>query len=544
MTQTYDVFLCYNPEDQSEVAKIAKGLKAAGLKPWFDLLEMWPGSSWQVTLEEMARSVKTIAVCVGPSGVGPWENSEVYALTREFIDRKSPVIPVILPGGYAPNLPQFFQGLQLVDFREKEPDPLAQLIWGITGNDGLDEGPILLEEIQLVNFRCFKDVKFSFGGGSFLGGIWNCVVGVNGAGKSSLLEAACLLLMGKNESRQLGENRLKRMCRNEDGSTYNARLLARIRQGTRRFSLSLDINRNGLEESQSSNMEKLWDQLGERMILSYGPTRNITEYRDTRYSSLSDNMQRQMTLFDPLAQMADVSVLLPDEKSDPGPVPKMLASLLDGILEDFDIQTEVCGSNLSFTMNGANITAVDLPDGFRSLASFLADLCTAWTQKSPKKAASGDPKEMEGIVLIDEIDLHLHAKLQRTIVPQLRKCLPKIQWIVTTHSPLVISGFDKNELILLDRREPGGVLSLKRQVLGMPVEQIYQWLMETKTRSPFIEDQLALVNGKRERRPEDDLVDEDVVASLLDESIELEEKEPSDRAAIRKAMLDKLDLDL
>jgi len=59
-------------------------------------------------------------------------------------------------------------------------------------------------------------------------------------------------------------------------------------------------------------------------------------------------------------------------------------------------------------------------------------------------------KETEGVVLIDEIDMHLHPKWQQSIINDLKTTFPKIQFIITTHSPFIIQSLKSNELISLD----------------------------------------------------------------------------------------------
>ena len=94
---------------------------------------------------------------------------------------------------------------------------------------------------------------------------------------------------------------------------------------------------------------------------------------------------------------------------------------------------------MRFATQGAQLSVVDLPDGFRATLAWLADLCLAWySAASPADRATG-LSTLRATVLIDEIDLHLHPKLQRTLVPRLREKLPGVQWIVTTHSPLVLA---------------------------------------------------------------------------------------------------------
>jgi len=71
---------------------------------------------------------------VGGAGVGPWQEQELNAFLREFVARRSPVIPVLLPDAPAtPKLPVFLRAMTWVDFRVAEPDPFERLIWGITG---------------------------------------------------------------------------------------------------------------------------------------------------------------------------------------------------------------------------------------------------------------------------------------------------------------------------------------------------------------------------------------------------------------------------
>jgi hypothetical protein len=73
---------------------------------------------------------------VGSSGLGPWQEQEVYAFLREFINRGCPVIPTLLtdaPQQPEPDLPVLLQDKTWVDFRQPDPDPMGQLIWGITG---------------------------------------------------------------------------------------------------------------------------------------------------------------------------------------------------------------------------------------------------------------------------------------------------------------------------------------------------------------------------------------------------------------------------
>jgi predicted ATP-binding protein involved in virulence len=94
-----------------------------------------------------------------------------------------------------------------------------------------------------------------------------------------------------------------------------------------------------------------------------------------------------------------------------------------------------------------------MSSGEKSLLILVSDLARRLALATP---LSNDPlKEGQGIVLIDEIDLHLHPRWQRKVIGKLQEIFPKIQWVVTTHSPLVISNYDTtpNQILILTEEE-------------------------------------------------------------------------------------------
>jgi WD40 repeat protein len=133
-TGDFDVFLCHNSKDKPQVMAIGERLKERGILPWLDVWEIPPGKRWQQELRRAIKSVKTVAVFIGPSGAGPWQELEVESLLGEFARRGKPIIPVIMEGRQgSPRLPAFLSAWHKVDMRESTPDPFEQLIWGITG---------------------------------------------------------------------------------------------------------------------------------------------------------------------------------------------------------------------------------------------------------------------------------------------------------------------------------------------------------------------------------------------------------------------------
>ena len=130
----FDVFLCYNTADKVKAKSIAGALRKQGIQPWFDEWELRPGLPWQRALEKQISGIRAAVVFIGKSGIGPWQDVEQAALIRQFVRRGCPVIPTILPDCVdIPEFPLFLQGMPWVDFRASDPDPMQQLIWGITG---------------------------------------------------------------------------------------------------------------------------------------------------------------------------------------------------------------------------------------------------------------------------------------------------------------------------------------------------------------------------------------------------------------------------
>jgi hypothetical protein len=133
--QEFDVFLCHNSRDKAEVKTVGLRLMERGVKPWLDEWELRPGMRWQPRLEEQVRQVKSAAVFVGADGIGPWQSEEIGAFLSACVRRGIPVIPVLLSSAPSePELPVFLEERTWVDFRKAEPEPMEQLIFGVTGH--------------------------------------------------------------------------------------------------------------------------------------------------------------------------------------------------------------------------------------------------------------------------------------------------------------------------------------------------------------------------------------------------------------------------
>lgn len=131
--------------------------------------------------------------------------------------------------------------------------------------------------------------------------------------------------------------------------------------------------------------------------------------------------------------------------------------------------------------NGKPLTVNQLSDGEKCLIALVGDLARRLAIANPVR---NNPLEGEGIVLIDEIDLHLHPKWQRMIVPKLMEVFPHCQFILSTHSPHVITHVHPENLAVLRQTDTGMVAERPLESYGKTVERILEDLMGLSTTRP------------------------------------------------------------
>lgn len=123
----YDIFLSRDGRDAAQISAFADELTRAGAALWFDARDLRPGLLWKEGAQEGAANSRTMAACVGASGVGQWDIPELRAIMDDFLKRQRPVIVVFLPG--CPEnlpIPSFLRQAAQCDARQGLNDPNAR----------------------------------------------------------------------------------------------------------------------------------------------------------------------------------------------------------------------------------------------------------------------------------------------------------------------------------------------------------------------------------------------------------------------------------
>jgi predicted ATPase len=122
---------------------------------------------------------------------------------------------------------------------------------------------------------------------------------------------------------------------------------------------------------------------------------------------------------------------------------ELLEEMFYELLEK-NVEIKVEGSGVTFKEKGTYLTFDQLSEGYKSIIIFVSDLL----YRLNKNAGGGKKTtDLKGVVLLDEIDLHLHPKWQRIIIGKLRKLFPNVQFISTTHSPTIIQGASEDAIM-------------------------------------------------------------------------------------------------
>jgi predicted ATPase len=214
-------------------------------------------------------------------------------------------------------------------------------------------------------------------------------------------------------------------------------------------------------------------------LVGYGATRRVelSERFDpfSRDKARSPRYARVAGLFEDQVTLVPLASWLPAFKQENKGRYTQLVNLINKLLPEncrlADLQSIPDKQpDYLFEMNGTRVPFSALSDGFKAYIGWVGDMLYHVYMNSPKKKKL---VENHGVVLIDEIDLHLHPAWQRTVLPTLSTALPNVQFIVTTHSPLVVGSLEAANLFVLEQTDKGAIVTQRpEKVHGASAEQI------------------------------------------------------------------------
>lgn len=339
-----------------------------------------------------------------------------------------------------------------------------------------------IERLEVENFRGFEERTFEFGPGM------NVFVGDNGAGKTSVIRAARIALSEWLCS--IG------MFTHEDQARYFEESDVRHEM---RYVDELGMNQYDAVDRATVTV----DVSGLRYNIPYPSTWKVHRYRDGDFASINSPTEIAHRIADrrtkgeggnvPLVTYFGVDRFKMEERSpdslptwrdgyegaldrgtdlgavsrwfrdqrlvqadrgEPSEMYRTISAVMKDLIPgmtDLRYHSSVSGLRATFE-SGQKVAVRHLSDGFRTSVAMFADLATRIAILNPSLGENA-LKETPGVVLIDELDLHLHPKWQRRIANDLTRTFPNIQFITTTHSPQIISEIDEGNVYLL--REDG-----------------------------------------------------------------------------------------
>ena len=144
-------------------------------------------------------------------------------------------------------------------------------------------------------------------------------------------------------------------------------------------------------------------------------------------------------------------------------------------------------------IDGREVESANLSDGYKRLANMVTDLAFRCALLNQGIFGEEACLNTEGTVLIDEIDLHLHPTLQSVVIKGLQNAFPKLQFIITTHAPMVMTSIpigDENKIIKLEFNPEKGYTAKEIETYGLDASTLIQTVLGIIPRSKEVDDRL------------------------------------------------------
>ena len=358
-----------------------------------------------------------------------------------------------------------------------------------------------IKSLKLENFRSAKDLELK------LDKKINVFAGVNGVGKTTILDASAILLF--ELARKISENPTPSRFKNKDinniAQTSSISML--LEENNEEYEIKLGIGKttnNFLEYSVNllKSIDKIILDITKNPLeiniplFAYYPvdrTVNTTpidvqnEYNFSildAYENCLDNATSFKSFFQWFRVREDLEnensrrakALILDEQLD------FVRHALDIFMPQFtDIHIQRNPLRMVARKNDELVYINQLSDGEKCLFALIGDLARRLAIANPMRE---NPLDGEGIVLIDEIDLHLHPTWQQIIIPQLLKTFPNCQFIISTHSPHVLTHVEADKVFLVQNTKDGLEANHPIEMYGKTSESILKSFMGLETTRP------------------------------------------------------------
>ena len=368
---------------------------------------------------------------------------------------------------------------------------------------------MILTSLHLKNLRAFDEAKFEFQRGV------NLLVGINGVGKSTVLDALRVALSHIGQKFDAPRSR-KLTFKSEDIQSGQDELSIRLefkagdfpfrfemlrpreryvpdpeREGEVRRQTIYRPNRAVLKPSPKRLPEQLDFEQTQPLAIYFSPRRSLASMAAPSKQSLRGGraaafanalLPRELRLREFIEWWLAREKLAEEGNTAAHIHRGVLNYAVRTFLDDCD-NLRVEKDPVPTLLIDKDRTTLDvhqLSDGERSILALVLDITRRLVQLAPL-----DPEAAyngSAIVLIDELDLHLHPQWQRSIVQRLTKTFPGCQFIATTHSPQIISEVEPDGLTLLYREDHRVMASPARQSYGLASNWILKHIMDDPAR--------------------------------------------------------------
>lgn len=369
-----------------------------------------------------------------------------------------------------------------------------------------------LKKLDIRNLRMFEEASFEFDEKFTL------LVGTNGAGKTTLLGAlrSCLSTMLFICTKKKYSQRIRF---GHNSITYgnefmNLNLEISSKEATSNLYLDLDVrNSNGNKKSENegnstskkgrwnfqfSNSSPIEEKFREpttepicvyfstdRSIIADSSNRKVSALHGPEAAHVDSLSGKSTHLFD-LARWLHAQLDISDEIPLLGVHPDALQEAVKCFLPDCKNLQATAGEHPTFTVekNGIPLDVKRLSHGERTVLVLVLDIARRLSLANP--FLKNPIKDGEGMVLIDEIDLHLHPQWQRDVVQKLCKTFPNCQFVATTHSPQVIGEVEACKIRVIQ----DGNVSLPVRSYGIDSNRLLADLMGTPPRNREVQEKI------------------------------------------------------